>query len=588
MLTYAFDLLYSIYEEEGYPPAEIPTKILSCNLYGIEIDERAGEPAAFALTMKARSRQRRFLRNPVQPNICVLENVLFEEGELKRYMDFMGHDLFTKPLQTTLRQFEEVDNFGSLICPVVTDVDGMLKILQAKRVSGQLHLYPTHQKIIKALRQADYLSPKYHVVIANPPYMGRKGMNGRLAVWTKDNYPNGKVDLFSMFMVRSLELIYFKGYMGMINLPSWLFLSSFKELRYYIIERYTINSLLHMERGIFGIDWGSVAFVIKKSIDLYMLSYFFRLHKRNFQHIYYNDIEKIFLNAKNNTNYRFDFDKYREGGEVNKIGEQPHTKGSRIYFKAYTSDFSKIPGSPIAYWADEKIISIFSSSQTFDEIGKTRRGLQTGDAGRFIRAWHEVSLECICRHLKKDKAAKSGLKWFLFNSGGTFRKWYGNIEEVVNWENDGLEIKARGKAIIPSEHYYFKQAVTWPKVSSGRCSFRWFPNGIILGDAGPCFYDESNLQDTVLCFLNSKVALTFLQFLSPTLNFEVGLMAKMPIIVPDQNTPGCKYFDSIKVHKNDWDSYETSWDFTCLPLLTPDYRKSTLKDTYKILQYADS
>jgi hypothetical protein len=181
MLTYAFDLLYAIYEEEGcYEPAEIPEKILTNNLYGIGIDERAGELAAFALTMKARAKQRRFFNKGVKPNICVLENVHFDEGELKNYMDFVGRDLFTAPLQTTLRQFEEADNFGSLIRPDVTDVDGMLKILESKNVSGQLFISMTHQKVLQALHQADYLSSKYHVVIANPPYMGGKGMNPKL------------------------------------------------------------------------------------------------------------------------------------------------------------------------------------------------------------------------------------------------------------------------------------------------------------------------------------------------------------------------------------------------------------------------
>jgi type II restriction/modification system DNA methylase subunit YeeA len=190
MLTYAFDLLYAIYEEEGVDPAEIPEKILTNNLYGIEIDERAGELAAFALTMKARAKQRRFFNKGVKPNICVLENVHFDGNELKAYMDFVGRDLFTAPLQTTLRQFEEADNFGSLIRPDVTDVDGMLRILESKNVSGQLFISMTHQKVLQALRQADYLSPKYHVVIANPPYMGgKRSMNGRLAGISKGQLP---------------------------------------------------------------------------------------------------------------------------------------------------------------------------------------------------------------------------------------------------------------------------------------------------------------------------------------------------------------------------------------------------------------
>lgn len=252
MLAYAFDLLYAIYEEEGYDPAEIPEKILTNNLFGIEIDERAGELAAFALTMKARAKQRRFFNKGVKPNICVLENVHFDEGELKNYMDFVGRDLFTVQLISTLRRFEEADNFGSLIRPDVTDVDGILKILESKDVSGQLFLSPTHQKVLQALRQADYLSPKYHVVIANPPYMGSKGMNGRLGSWAKDNYPNSKSDLFAMFMERNLDLAPKSGLVAMITMQSWMFLSSFEALRGRILNQHTILSMAHL--GARGFD----------------------------------------------------------------------------------------------------------------------------------------------------------------------------------------------------------------------------------------------------------------------------------------------------------------------------------------------
>lgn len=252
MLTYAFDLLYAIYEEEGYDPAEIPEKILTNNLFGIEIDERAGELAAFALTMKARAKQRRFFNKGVKPNICVLENIHFDEGELKSYMDFVGRDLFPVQLISTLRRFEEADNFGSLIRPDVTDVDGILRILESKDVSGQLFLSPTHQKVLQALRQADYLSPKYHVVIANPPYMGSKGMNGRLGAWAKDNYPDSKSDLFAMFMERNLNLAPKSGLVAMITMQSWMFLSSFEALRGRILNQHTILSMAHL--GARGFD----------------------------------------------------------------------------------------------------------------------------------------------------------------------------------------------------------------------------------------------------------------------------------------------------------------------------------------------
>ena len=258
MLTYAFDLLHAIYEEEGYEPAEIPEKILTHNLFGIEIDERAGELAAFALTMKSRSKQRRFFTKGIKPNICVLENVHFDEGELKNYMDFVGRDLFTAPLQTTLRQFEEADNFGSLIRPDITDVDGMLMILKSKNVSRQLFLSITHQKVLQALRQADYLSRKYHVVIANPPYMGSKGMNGRLAAWAKDKYPTSKSNLFAMFIERNLDLAQKQGTVAMVTMQSWMFLSSFEALRARVIGQNTLLSMAHLGARAFDSIGGEV------------------------------------------------------------------------------------------------------------------------------------------------------------------------------------------------------------------------------------------------------------------------------------------------------------------------------------------
>ncbi|MRR28770.1 BREX-1 system adenine-specific DNA-methyltransferase PglX, partial [bacterium] len=302
MLTYAFDLLYAIYEEEGCESSEIPEKILTHNLYGIEIDERAGELAAFALTMKAHAKQRRFFNKGIKPNICVLENVHFDEGELKNYMDFVGRDLFTAPLQTTLSQFEEADNFGSLIRPDVTDVDGMLTILESKNVSGHLFLSLTHQKVMQVLRQADYLSPKYHIVIANPPYMGGGGMNGRLGNFVKKEYKYSKADLMTCFMERALELNVSNGLWGMINLPSWMFLSSFEKFREIFLSRCTVNSLLHLGRGIFGSDFGSVAFVVKTSKPgRHSSGCYRRLFEEHVQVRTPEKIEKLFLQSDYNT-----------------------------------------------------------------------------------------------------------------------------------------------------------------------------------------------------------------------------------------------------------------------------------------------
>lgn len=269
MLTYAFDLLYAIYEEEGYDAAEIPEKILTHNLYGIELDERAGELAAFALTMKARARQRRFFNKRVRPNITVLEKVSFSREELDEYVGHVGRDLFTFGLRETLQQFSEADNFGSLIVPKVGNVADVLATLEAKDMAGNLFLAETHQRVLKVLRMAEALGPRYAVVVANPPYMGGKGMNGRLSTWAKENYPNSKSDLFAMFIERNLDLTVKGGAVAMITMQSWMFLSSFEALRSRILNQHTILSMAHLGARAFDSIGGEVvsttAFVLENT-----------------------------------------------------------------------------------------------------------------------------------------------------------------------------------------------------------------------------------------------------------------------------------------------------------------------------------
>ncbi|MDH1587397.1 BREX-1 system adenine-specific DNA-methyltransferase PglX [Stutzerimonas stutzeri] len=269
MLTYAFDLLYAMYEEEGYDPAEIPEKILTHNLFGIELDERAGELAAFALTMKARAHQRRFFNKGVKPNICVLEKVSFSREELDEYMSFVGRDLFTYGLRETLEQFSEVDNFGSLIVPKVANVADVLATLESKDMSSNLFLAETHKKVLTVLRMADALSPRYAVVVANPPYMGGKGMNPRLSTWAKENFPSSKSDLFAMFIERNLDLTVKGGAVAMITMQSWMFLSSFESLRSRILNQHTILSMAHLGARAFDSIGGEVvsttAFVLENA-----------------------------------------------------------------------------------------------------------------------------------------------------------------------------------------------------------------------------------------------------------------------------------------------------------------------------------
>ncbi|HIK75731.1 MAG: restriction endonuclease [Alcanivorax sp.] len=296
MLTYAFDLLYAIYEEEGYEPSEIPEKILTHNLYGIELDERAGELAAFALTMKARARQRRFFNKGIKPNICVLEKVSFTPDELEEYMSAVGRDLFTQGLRETLQQFEEADNFGSLILPKLTNVTDVLAELETKNLGSNLFLADTHSKVLKVLRMAEALSPRYAVVVANPPYMGGKGMNGRLGAWAKENYPKSKSDLFAMFIERNLDMAVTGGAVAMITMQSWMFLSSFEALRGRILNQHTILSMAHLGARAFDSIGGEVvsttAFVLENTHKPNYRGAFLRLVDGN------SEAEKMAMMAK--------------------------------------------------------------------------------------------------------------------------------------------------------------------------------------------------------------------------------------------------------------------------------------------------
>ena len=563
MLTYAFDLLYTIYEEEGVDPAEIPEKILTNNLYGIEIDERAGELAAFALTMKARAKQRRFFNKGVKPNICVLENVHFDEGELKNYMDYVGRDLFTAPLQTTLRQFEEADNFGSLIRPDVTDVNGMLRILESKNVSGQLFISMTHQKVLQALRQADYLSPKYHVVIANPPYMGNRSMAGRLQAFAKDSYPNSKSDLFAMFIERNLDLANKRGSVAMITMQSWMFLSSFETLRTAMLQKSTIVSMAHLGARAFDSIGGEVvsttAFVITNSKDTKFKGSFLRLTDGRSE-------------AEKDTNL----------------------KERRLNpFLASTEDFKKIPGSPIAYWVSDTVRNTFTHAPQFGEIAKPRQGLATGCNDIFLRAWHEVSLKEIGFGLaSRDEAVETGLKWFPYNKGGDWRKWYGNCEYVVDWEDDGIRIRnfkdenGKVRSRPQNTEYYFREGITWADITTNSFAARHAPNGFIFDVKGSSGFPARSMLKQVIGLMNSKLMLGFMQILNPTTTFQVGDMARVPFQPPEDSKQNLDINVKrlISLGKHDWDSYETSWDFRLLELLQPEYRQPTLKATYQNLR----
>ena len=553
MLTYAFDLLYAIYEEDGVDPAEIPEKILTHNLYGIEIDERAGELAAFALTMKARAKQRRFFSRGVKPNICVLESVKFDEDELKEYMSFVGRDLFTAPLQTTLHQFEEADNFGSLIRPQITDVDGMRKLLDSKDLSGYLFLSQTHEKVRQALRQADYLSPQYHVVVANPPYMGSGNMSLRLKAWMSTCYPASKTDLMTAFMERIPDLLVDGGFWGMINLPAWMFLGAYERLRLILLTTQRFHSLLHLGRGIFGADFGSVAFILDNRKSR-------KLEKSNFFKLFTNHVE------------------VRTSAEIEKIFLSRNSK----YYVLEQDELIKIPGQPIAYWANADVRRAFEESRTLSDHAEIKTGIIAGDNEAFIRGWYEVSNKRISP--KGKVSIDFTKKWYPLLKGGERRKWYGNLENIIDYEGEGGNLSATPNAMLRNKNYYFREGIHWNRLSNEYFGARLTEQGCIFEDLSPSLF-SNDAQSKILPYLNSCVAQYFLKLFTSGRKTEIGHVGNLPYpttYILDQTTENGR--QAVGISQFDWNSRETSWDFTGLPLLSSDFHEPNLKATYQQLR----
>ncbi len=567
MLTYAFDLLYRIYEEEGYDPVRIPQLILEKNLYGIEIDPRAGNLAAFALTMKARQKDRRFFRRKVTPNICILENVTFTGDEIEAYMEAVGRDLFTHDLEFTLTQFEQADNFGALIRPQVKDIGYLRDRLTERGVSGNLFLYATNQKVQQVLEQVEYLSPRYHVVVANPPYMGGNGMNTDLRGFAKDQYPDSKSDLFAMFVERIMNLPLKGGFIGLMTPFTWMFLSTYEKFRTRILNGHTLTSLVRPEYHAFF----DSAYVPICGFTLFTLPI--------------KEFRGAFIDLS---------DFYGANLQPIKALEAINNPDCGYFYHATSADFKKIPGSPIAYWVSTNTINTFVQHPSFSEFAKTRVGMVTGDNEYYIRQWYEISNRNFKTDFLYQDESNSGKTWCPQSKGGGFRKWYGNHETALDWSNNGYEIKNRlhssGSRTLAHNlnlDKLFLSGISWTAISSSFFSPRFQPQGFIFNNASANAFpvDERHIYP-LLGLLTTKFASLLLKALNPTLNFVPGNISSIPVPKTTLEDKDLKsiVIRLISIAKSDWDSYETSWDFTSLPLLSPDHRHDTLADTYTALR----
>ena len=537
ILVYAFDVLMDIYRSVGYTDRDAVQSIVQNNLYGLDIDDRAAQLAYFAVMMKACEYDRRFLRRGVQPHVCAIA----ESAPLAELSPFGAEKALA---QTLLDTFRDAKEYGSILHVPLSLADiRRLADRTAALQSGQhdtlLSMADNAQAaaaIQPLLAQAQILARQYDAVITNPPYMGASGMNDKLSKFVKDNYPDAKSDLFACFIERGNEWVHPNAISCMVTMQSWMFLSSFEKMRGRILKEKNIVCLMHMENMVMGIAFGTAVTAMRNAhIPAY---------KGTYNQIKLCDIE-------------------------NEIPKDFPVQGNR-FAQVSSDNFSKIPGAPVAYWVSEKMLAVFQCTKLC-EIANPRQGLATGENDRFTRLWHEVATERLCLHASsRDDALKSNCRWFPYNKGGDFRKWYGNNDCVVNWEKDGYGIrhfydeKGKLRSVIRNPNTYFHESITWSKISSGIMAFRYKPYGHVYDVAGTSIFAEHDMLMYLQGFCNSCIAMAIAKILSPTINYEVGHIANFPIKQVSnsvESTIDKIVEDSIAISKYDWDCSETSWDF---------------------------
>lgn len=551
MLVYAFDVLYDIYVSCGYPERDIPQLILEKNIYGIDIDERAAQLAYFALIMKARSKNRRLFRKeePITVNVCAIkESNGITSIERPAQSQLRFDDRYKQVADYLIKTFHNAREYGSILKVESMDYEGLLAYVDEMSHQGQMDIFDSAfiNQVVNdmpdLIRQAKILSQKYDVYITNPPYLG-KGMSPLLSDYLKENYPDSKSDLFAVFM--ELPLLKQGGYLAMINQHSWMFLSSYENLRKKVIQAQAVTSMIHLGPRTFEEISGevvqSVAFVLKNSSVFGFLGEYLRLVNFN--------------NAPD-----------KELGVLRAIGD----KTCEYRYSCKSDNFEKIPGSPIAYWVSNNFLKIFSNKLFYDFTVSDGQN-KTGDNNRFVRFFWEISNSDIgkCK------------KWIFYAKGGGFRKWFGNLIDVVDWSDTARQHYRRDSVcrIIP-EYLWYKKGITWGLITSNVPSFRILPDysTFDVGGSSVFFNDYENYY-YFLGLLNSKVFFKVVQIYNPTLNFQVKDIRSMPIIIDGDSKSISKLVeDTCNLSKSDWDNFETSWDFKAHPLIK--YKATSIKESY--------
>ena len=541
VLVYMFEVLLQIYQSCGYAVRDAVRNIVEKNLYGLDLDERAAQFSYFAVMMVACRYDKRFLTRNIQPHIYPIRESNNVDPHLVEFFA-NGNEELESAINTILAEMTDAKEYGSLIKISVKDFAPLYVRFAEIENGGELNRDPALEILLPIVRCAELLSRQYDAVVTNPPYMGGSGMDKTLSDFVKKNYPDSKADLFACFIERCGTLANGRGFFGMITQQAWMFLSSYENLRKKLSLQETVN-MAHLGARAFDEIGGEVvqttAFVKRQTkISGYKGTY----------------VRLIGMNGEQEKSESF-------------------LSGQNRYI-ADSDNFAKIPGSPVAYWVSEKFIRCFENDLLCKKYS-VRQGLATGCNDLFVREWFEINNIKILFNLKdRSENLLFHKKWFPYNKGGEFRRWYGNNEFVVNWENDGYEIRnfkdegGKLRSRPQNLEFYFKQSISWSKISSGTIAFRYYSNGFIFDVAGCCiFFREDEEMYKTFAFLNSKIAQNILQILSPTLNYEVGHIASLPILqsIPDSVVPVVQ--SNIAISREDWDAFETSWDFKRHPLI---------------------
>lgn len=535
ILVAAFDLLAIMYEEAGYVRRDVPRLILEKNLTGFEIDPRAAQLASFALSMKACEVDHRFLRRAVAPHIVVLEPVELDEGDLARAPQLAK-------CKSLLDAMAHLDECGSLFAPEPDDFQAIKEAIASCGDASDLFVNATREKLQKVSGLCRELSRTFDAVIANPPYMGSSNMGPWLAKWTGKQYPDTKRDLCTCFIDRGFTLAKPEGYSAMVTMESWMFLSSFERFRSRILSEKSIVSLVYMNHMVMRIAFNTSATVFRNTLSRVSGA---------FTRVEYKNLSK------------------------SGIPRKFPCEGEMVYRRC-ADDFKDIPGTPIAYWASDAMLSVFRRSCLMSDYADLKQGLATGNDEEFVRFWWEVASD----KAKYDAcsvsdALSSGAKWFPLNKGGSYRKWYGNNDVLLAFDQDSYRRLSCQGNHLPSKRYYFRPSLTWSKVSSGVIAFRYKPAGHTFGVAGGGIYADSDAMGYLIGALNSSVICSIAGVMSPTLNYEVGQVASYPVVEDKarENRISRLTNVSVELSKQDWDRSETSWDYSNHPLVHLDERR---------------